>query len=57
MKITKQEVEKLVGFEVVSFKITKRAYRGKKVSSITISVIPKKEPSFITVTIKPVNKD
>ena len=54
MEITKKEVEKLVGFEVVSFKITKKAYRGKKVSSMTIAVQPKKEIEFITVTIKPV---
>jgi hypothetical protein len=52
MELTKEEVEKLLGYEIVKFKITKRAYRGKKVSKITLAVQPKKEPEHITVTLK-----
>lgn len=54
MEITKKEVEKILGYEIVNFKVTKKAYRGKKVRSMTITVQPKKEIEFITVTIKPV---
>jgi hypothetical protein len=53
MEITKEEVEKLLGYEILGFKVTKKAYRGKKVSSMTIAVRPKKEPEHIVVTIKP----
>jgi len=54
MEITKKEVEKLLGYEISNFKVTKKAYRGKKVSSITIVVQLKNyHPGDITVTIKP----
>lgn len=53
MKITKKEIEKILGFEVKAFKITKRSFRGSKVSSMTLAVEPKQEAEQITVTIKP----
>ena len=53
MKITKKEIEKILGFEVKTFKVTKRAFKGKKVSSMTIAVEPKQEADQITVTIRP----
>ena len=56
MEITRNEVEKLLGYEIVDFKVTKKAYRGKKVSSITIAVVPKTVAESITVTIKPSQK-
>lgn len=56
MKITKKEIEKILGYEIVNFKVTKRAYRGTKVSSMTMIVKPKNSsPGDITVTIKPTN--
>lgn len=54
MEMTKNEVEKLLGYEIVDFKVTKKAYRGKNLTSVTIAVVPKKVAEFITVTIKPV---
>ena len=56
MEITRNEVEKLLGYEIVDFKVTKKAYRGQKVSSITIAVGPKTVAESITVTIKPSQK-
>jgi hypothetical protein len=54
MEITKKEIEKILGYEIVNFKVTKKAYRGKKVSSVTMVVKPKNySPGDITVTIKP----
>lgn len=53
MEITKKEIEKILGYEIVNFKVTKRAFRGTKVSSITVTVLPKKELEQITVTLKP----
>lgn len=54
MEITKEEVEKLLGYEIINFKVTKKAYRGKKISAITIVVQPKNYfPEDIIVTIKP----
>ena len=55
MKITKKEIEKILGYEIAAFKVTKRSLRGSKVSSMTITVIPKQELDQITVTIKPVS--
>jgi hypothetical protein len=52
MEITKKEIEQILGYEIVNFKVTKKAYRGTKVSSITVSVQPKKDPEQITVTVK-----
>jgi len=52
MEMTKEEVEKLLGYEIVNFKVTKKAYRGKKVSKMTLAIQPKKEPEFITITVK-----
>lgn len=55
MKITKKEIEKILGYEIVNFKVTKKAYRGEKVSSMTLVVEPKNYiPGGVTVTIKPV---
>lgn len=51
MEITKKEVEKLIGREVVSYKVAK-TYRGTKVVKLTIYAQPKKEVEYITVTIK-----
>jgi hypothetical protein len=53
MEMTKEEVEKLLGYEIVNFKVTKKAYRGKKVSNLTLAIQPKKTAEFITITIKP----
>jgi len=53
MEITKNEVEKILGYEIANFKVTKKAYRGKKVSKLTIAIQPKKTAEFITITIKP----
>lgn len=54
MEITKKEVEKLLGYEITEFKVTKKAYRGKKIASITLVVKPKNySPGDIIVTIKP----
>jgi hypothetical protein len=52
MEITKKEIETILGYEIANFKVTKKAYRGTKVSSVTLSVQPKKEPEYITVTVK-----
>ena len=52
MKVTKKEVEELLGFEVQDMKVTKRTYRGKKVVKLHISVVPKKAPEYITIQIR-----
>ena len=54
MKITKREIEEILGYEIVNFKVTKRAYRGTKVSSLTVTVLPKKTTEQVTVTIRPI---
>lgn len=53
MEMTKEEVEKLLGYEIVNFKVTKKAYRGRKVSRITLAVQPKTSVESIIVSIKP----
>ena len=53
MEITKEEVEKLLGYEIVNFKVTNKAYRGKKVSRMTLAIQPKKQDKHIIITIKP----
>lgn len=53
MKITKKEIEQILGYEISSFKVTKRAYRGTKISSVTVSVQPKEKPEQITLTVRP----
>lgn len=53
MKITKKEIEKILGYEIVDFKITKRAYQGQKVVRLDIAVQPKQEAKQVTITIKP----
>jgi hypothetical protein len=54
MEITKKEIEKILGYEITDYKVTKKAYRGKKVSSMTMVVKPKNySPGDIIVTIKP----
>ena len=54
MEITKEEIEKILGYEITNYKVTKKAYRGKKVSSMTIVIKPKSySPGDIIVTIKP----
>ena len=52
MNITKKEIEKILGYEIANFKVTKKAYRGTKVSSVTVAVQPKQESDSITVTVK-----
>ena len=54
MEITKKEIEKILGYEIINFKVTKKAYRGTKVSSVTVSVLPKQELEQVTVTIRPI---
>lgn len=54
MEITKKEIEKLLGYEITNFKVTKKAYQGQKVVRLDISVQPKNYDKPITVTIKPV---
>lgn len=53
MEITKKEIEKILGYEIKNFKVMKRAFRGRKISSITVSVEPEKQAEQITITIKP----
>ena len=54
MEITKKEVERLLGYEITEFRVTKKAYRGEKISSITLVVKPKNySPGDVIVTIKP----
>lgn len=53
MKITKKEIEQILGYEILSFKVTKRAYRGTKVSSVTVSVQPKEKSDQVTLTVRP----
>ena len=53
MEITKNEVEKLLGYEITEFKVTKKAYRGKKIT-VTLTVKPKNYfLGDVVVTIKP----
>lgn len=52
MEITKKEIEKILGFKIKSYKILKKAFRGKKVSSMTVVVQLPKEPEQITITVK-----
>lgn len=52
MEMTKEEVEKLLGYEITSFKVTKKAYRGKKISKMTLAIQPKTTADSITITIK-----
>jgi len=52
MEITKKEIEKILGYEIVNYKITKKAYRGRKVSRITLAVQPKISTESIIVSIK-----
>ena len=52
MKVTKQEIEKLLGYEIANFKITKRTYRGRKIVKLNITVQPKKYSENITVMIR-----
>jgi hypothetical protein len=52
MEITRKEIEKILGYEVANYKILKRSYRGRRTSTLTLSIQPKKEPEYVTVTIK-----
>jgi hypothetical protein len=52
MEITRKEIEKILGYEVTNYRIMKRSYRGRRVSTLTLSIKPKKEPEYITVTLK-----
>ena len=53
MKITKKEIEQILGYEIIDFKVTRRAYQGTKVSSITVSVRPKEKSEQVTLTVRP----
>ena len=53
MKITKKEIETILGYEILSFRIAKRAYRGTKISSVTVVVQPKKKLEQVTLTVRP----
>ena len=53
MEITKKEIEKLLGYEIANFKVTKKAYQGQKVVRLDITVQPKQEAKQVTITIKP----
>ena len=52
MEITKKEVEKLIGDEVLTYKVTK-SYRGYRVTKIKIVAVKAKDSKEITITIKP----
>lgn len=52
MEITKEEVEKLIGGEVLTYKVTK-SYRGYKVAKVKVVAVKAKDSKEITITIKP----
>jgi hypothetical protein len=52
MDITKEEVEKLIGSEVLTYKVTK-SYRGYKVTKVKVIAVKAKDSKEITITIKP----
>lgn len=52
MELTKREVEKLVGEEILTYKVTK-SYRGYKVVEVKVIAIKAKDSKEITITIKP----
>jgi len=52
MDITKEEVEKLIGGEILTYKITK-SYRGYKVTKVKVIAVKAKDSKEITITIKP----
>lgn len=52
MDITKEEVEKLIGSEVLTYKVTK-SYRGYKVTKVKVVAVKAKDSKEITITIKP----
>lgn len=51
MKLTKKQIETILGYEVADFKIIKKAYRGEQVRSMTVSVSPKYQLETVTMTI------
>ena len=55
MEITKEEVEKLLGYEIVNFKVRK-TYRGYKVVKLNITLVKKHDPKEITITLRPSQK-
>ena len=50
MEITKEEVEKLLGYEIVNFKVRK-TYRGYKVVKLNITVVKKHDPKEVVITV------
>jgi hypothetical protein len=52
MEITKEEVEKLIGSEVLTYRVTK-SYRGYKVTKLKVVAIKAKDSKEITITLKP----
>jgi hypothetical protein len=52
MEITKEEVEKLIGDEVLTYKVTK-SYQGYKVTKVKVVAIKAKDSKEIIITLKP----
>lgn len=52
MEITKEEVEKLIGDEILTYKVTK-SYRGYKVNKVKVVAIKAKDSKEVTITLKP----
>jgi len=55
MEITKEEVEKLLGYEIIDFKVRK-TYRGYKVVKLNITAVKKHDPKEVTIILKPSQK-
>lgn len=52
MDITKEEVEKLIGDKILTYKVTK-SYRGYKVAKVKVVAVKAKDSKEITITLKP----
>ena len=52
MNITKEEVEKLIGDKILTYKVTK-SYRGYKVTKVKVVAVKAKDSKEITITLKP----
>ena len=52
MEITKEEVEKLIGDKILTYKVTK-SYQGYKVTKVKVVAVKAKDSKEVTITIKP----
>lgn len=52
MEITKEEVEKLIGDKILTYKVTK-SYRGYKVTKVKVVAVKAKDSKEVTITLKP----